>query len=101
MDDKHPSHLHTSLPIAVRPPHASVSKPLLLPNLDPLLDLFQALLTSLPSSLSMSRGHSNENALLSNIDLAQSMRHSNCHKLVLFTNRASNGLQCPESQWRV
>jgi hypothetical protein len=77
------SHLHAGLAIPIRPPHTSIGKPLLLPNLHLLLDLFQTLLSSSPCSLPMGRRDSNQNALLSNIDFTQSMRHSNRHKTML------------------
>jgi len=49
----HQSHLYASLAVPVRPPHAPIGKPLLFPNLDLPLDLFQTLLSSSPCSLSM------------------------------------------------
>ena len=49
----------------------------------------------------MSRRHSNENALLLDIDLAQSMRDSDRNKTVLLTYGARNSLQRAESQRRV
>ena len=95
------SHFDTSLPVPVSTPHTTISKPLLLPNLNLLLNLLQALLPSLPSSLAMSRRHSNENALLFDIDLAQPMRDSDRNKTMLLTYGACNSLQRTESQWRV
>ena len=93
--------LDTSLTIPVSTPHTTISKPLLLPNLYLLLDLLQALLSSPPRSLSMSRRHSDENALLLDIDLAQSMRDSDRNKAMLLTYGARNSLQRTESQRRV
>lgn len=97
------SHLHfdTSLTIPISTPHTTISEPLLLPNLNLLLDLLQALLSSPPRSLSMSRRHSDENALLLNIDLAQPVRDSNRNKTMLLTYGARNSLQRTESQRRV
>lgn len=95
------SHFHTSLPIPISSPHATISEPLLLPNLDLLLNLLQTLLSSPPRSLSMSRRHSNEDTLLLDVNLAQSMRNSNRNKTMLFTYGACNSLQRTESQRRV
>lgn len=94
-------HLNTSLTIPIRPPNTTISKPLLLPNLDLLLHFLQTLLPSPPSSLPMSRRHSNQNTFLFNINLAQPMRHSNRHKPVLLAYGACNGLQRAQSQRRV
>jgi hypothetical protein len=95
------SHLDTSLTIPIRPPNTTVSKPLLLPNLDLLLHFLQTFLPSPPSSLPVSRRHSNQNTFLFDINLAQPMRHSNRHKPMLLTDGASNGLQRAQSQRRV
>ena len=95
------SHFDASLPIPVSTPHATISKPLLLPDLNLLLDFLQALLTRPPGRLSMSGRHSNKNALLLNINLAQAMRNSNRNKPMLLPYRARNGLQSTQSQRRV
>jgi len=49
----------------------------------------------------MSRRHSNKDALLLNIDLAQPMRNSNRNKTMLLTYGARDSLQRAESQRRV
>ena len=95
------SHLHASLAIPVRPPHTTIGEPFLFPNLHLLLDLFQTLLPSSPCSFPMGRRDSNQNALFSDIDFTQSMRHSNRHQTVLLPHRASDLLQRTESQGRV
>jgi len=42
----------------------------------------------------MSRRHSNENALLLDIDLAESVRDGDRDKTMFFANRARDSLQC-------
>jgi hypothetical protein len=79
-------HWLTSLTIPVRPPHASISKPLLFPNLHSLLNLLQSFLSGAPGSLSMRRGHRDIHAFLANIDFPEPMRHRYRNQLMLFSN---------------
>lgn len=64
---------HSGLSIPITPPNPTVLKPLLLPNLNLVLDFFQALLSRSPSCLPMRRGNGYQDGFLANIDAAETV----------------------------